>query len=104
MAIWEKRPGETLQFDFDFAPLTNSREGAKSDWLASGETITGATVIADSGVTVEGYGIDTTGTYVTCRLSGGTAGNSYTITCTITTDGPQTAVRENELKVIRRYT
>lgn len=104
MANWEKRADEELQFDFDFAPNTNNREGAKSDWLVSGETITGATVTADSGVVIEGYGIDSTGTYVTVRISGGTAGNSYTITCQITTTGPQTATREEELRIIPRYT
>ena len=101
---WEKRDDETLQFDFDFAPDTNNREDARTDWLASGETISSAVVTADSGVVVEGYGIDSTGTFVTCRLSGGVAGSSYTITCTIVTTGSQTAVREKELNIVSRYT
>ena len=104
MAIWKKRPGETLQYTFDFAPATNDRAGAKTDWLATGETITAATVTADSGVVIEAYEIDSTGTYVTCRISGGTAGNSYTITCSCTTDGSQSPIREKELQIVPRYT
>jgi hypothetical protein len=104
MAIWRKRSDEEIQYTFDFAPYTNGREGADSDWLASGETISGATVTAQSGVTVENYGLTDSNTSVTCRLSGGTAGNSYTVTCTINTSGSQTAVRSKELQVVSRYT
>jgi len=104
MPVWKKRPLEVLQYTFDFAPLTNSRAGADSDWLASGELITGATVTTTSGLTVDTYAIDSGAQQVTCRLSGGTAGQSYWVTCEITTDGTQTARRDKQIQVVSRYT
>jgi len=104
MAVWKKRPNEVKQFTFDFAPLTNGRSGAKSDLLASGETISDSTVTGDTGITVDSYGQTDSNTSVTTMLSSGTVNNSYTITCTITTSSGQTLIREQEIQVVPRYT
>lgn len=79
-----KDPDAVLDYQWDFAPLTNARPGAKSDWLQSGETIDAATVTAEAGLTVDAHSISG-GTAVTAWLSGGTAGNTYTVRCRINT-------------------
>ena len=78
-----KDPDANLDYVFDWAPLTNGRPQAKSDWLATSETITAATVTADSGITVAD--VSFTDSMVTAWLSGGTAGKTYTVRCRITT-------------------
>jgi hypothetical protein len=78
-----KDPDATLDYRFDWAPLTNER--GRSDWLASGETITDHEIVAEAGLTVDSSSITDTGTSVTVWLSDGTAGNDYDVTCRVTT-------------------
>lgn len=56
-------------------------------WLEPGETITAHTVTPDSGITVDSDTADDTS--VTVTVSGGTLGQSYGITCHITTSSGQ---------------
>lgn len=53
-----------------------------TSWL-DGDTISSATVTAESGLTVDSYSTD--GDDVEAWLSGGTAGQQYIMTCRITT-------------------
>lgn len=58
-----------------------------SSWLGTGETITTATVVADTGLTVSAVTHDTT--TVTFKLNGGTLGERYKVVCHITTSAGQ---------------
>ena len=88
MALYKKDPGSTLDFAFDWKPLTNGQVGATSDWLASGETITSYTVAAEAGITLETvapYAQSQASGKVTYWLTGGTDETTYTITGDIVT-------------------
>lgn len=74
MATYIKDPDAVLDYKFDW-----------SSWLASGDTISTATVTASSGLTVDSSSITDTNTTVTAWLSGGTAGTKYAVTCHIVT-------------------
>ena len=54
-----------------------------SNFLSATELISAVTVTADAGLTVGAT--DFTGQVARVRLSGGTAGNSYAVTCLINT-------------------
>jgi len=97
-----KDPSAVLDYKVDLAPLTNSRRGATSDWLASGETISSITVTADSGITVDSSSITDTDTSATVWLSGGTAGSEYDIAVEITTSASRTDERTFRVKVADR--
>lgn len=94
-----KDPNAVLDYKTDWAPLTNARTGAASDWLASGETITGKTVTADSGITVDSSSITDTGTSVTVWISGGTAGSEYDIGVRVTTSATPARVDERTFRI-----
>ena len=70
--VFEKDPEAVLDYEFDW-----------SDWLPSGDTIAGALVTADTGITIDSQAETTTA--VTVWLSGGVANTSYGVTCHITT-------------------
>ena len=70
-----KDPGATLDYEWDW-----------SNWLATDETITSATISAPSGLTLNSQ--SNTDTTATCWLTGGTPGVRYSVVCHIvTTDG-----------------
>ena len=99
-STFTKDPSEVLDYVFDWAPLTNGRTGAISDWLTSGETIVSRTITAETGITVDSSSITDSNTSVTVWLSGGTAGENYIVTCTIVTSAGRTA--ERSIKVLAR--
>ena len=73
------------------------------DWsafLSSTETISSVTVTADSGLTVGTT--DYTDKVARVRLSGGTAGNNYAVTCLITTSSNETFTVTKNLIVQNR--
>jgi hypothetical protein len=70
-----------------------------SAWLA-GDTITTHTVTATTGLTVSTH--SHTDTAVTAWLDGGTAGQSYTVTCHIVTAAGLEDDRSIELTVAQR--
>ena len=76
----EKDTSAVLDYTIDW----NAASSLGGPWLAAGETISGAAVwTVPAGITVD-HQADTM-TASTVWLSGGTAGNSYTIACKITT-------------------
>lgn len=91
-----------LDFKFDFAPLTNGREGADSDWLGSGETISTHTVTVDTGITKDSDSITDSNTSVTVWLSGGTVGQKYRVNCKIVTSDGREEERSMMIKVVKR--
>lgn len=84
---WTKQPGETLDFDISFA-----------DWLtARADTIVSHTVTVDAGLTRElSTAIDGV---VKVWLSGGTDGQTYKVTVTVTTVGGRVKAAEIAIKV-----
>lgn len=70
-----KDPDAVLDYQWDWAT-----------WLPAGDTITSATVTAETGLTVSSK--TNTTTAVTSWLSGGIVGESYNVTCrVVTADG-----------------
>lgn len=100
MNTFIKDPDAILDFVFDWAPNTNGREGATTDWLESGETIASVTVTASSGITVVKNSITDTNTSVTVWLSGGTAGSKETVACKITTSTSPARVDERTINLL----
>lgn len=88
-----KSPHDVLDYLFDFAPLTNGRDGVVSDALASGEALLTRTITAESGITVDSDEFANSSTAVRVWLSGGAAENNYTVRCDVTTDGGRTFSR-----------
>jgi hypothetical protein len=95
-----KDPDAVLDYKFDWAASTNAT--GDSDWLASGETISTATVTVSSGLTKDSDSITDTNTTVTVWLSGGTAGNIYTVACKVVTSGSRTDERTITIEVANR--
>lgn len=86
-----KRAAEVLDYTFDW--YTNG-------WLESGETISTSSWTVAAGITKDSDSNTTTTT--TIWVSGGTSGQTYKLTNTITTsNSPQrTGVREMFLKIL----
>lgn len=96
-----KDPEAVLDYKFDWRALTNG--SGKSDWLASGETITaGYTITAATGITIDSDSRTDTNTSVTVWLSGGTAGETYTLECKIVTSASRTDERTMTIVVQER--
>lgn len=70
-----------------------------SSWLGV-DTIASHTVTAATGLTVDSSAATTTA--VTAWLSGGTAGQSYTVTCRIVTAAGRTDERSITIQVVER--
>jgi hypothetical protein len=83
---FDKDPASVLDYQWDW-----------SDWLPTDDTITSATVTADTGLTVDSS--STTTTTVTAWLSGGTAGTTYAVTCQIVTADERTDERTIRISV-----
>ena len=81
--VLQKSVGATLDFPFDWKALTNGR--GRSDWLATGETISSYTVTAP-GLTIVSQALTNSSTTIMPFLSGGTLGSQYTVTVDITTN------------------
>jgi hypothetical protein len=93
-------PNAVLDYKFDWANTTNG--GTEADWLEDGETIATHTVTATTGITVDDSDITDDGTSVTVWLSGGTAGESYRVTCAIVTSASRADDRTITLRVRER--
>lgn len=81
-----KRANEVLDYEFDW--LTKG-------WLKTSEEISTSTWTATTGITIETDSNTTTTT--TVWVSGGTAGNTYKLTNTITTNNNPSRTGEREL-------
>lgn len=86
MPTYNKDPDATLNYTFDW-----------SRWLESGETIASAAFTVESGLTKGAESNTTTTAQVT--LSGGTAGETYDVTCRITTNAAQIDDRTIQIAV-----
>lgn len=90
-----KDPASVLDYTLDW-----------TDWLKTGDTVTGNTVTVEtisgdsSPLALDSSSFTTTTT--TAYLSGGTAGNIYNISYTITTDDGLTDSRNFRIKVLER--
>jgi hypothetical protein len=72
-----KAPGDVLDFEWDWGT---------DGWLPQGDTIATVDWTAESGITVEtNPAPSNTSTTATVWIGGGTAGQTYTLTCQITT-------------------
>lgn len=81
-----KDPYADDSYLFDWAPLTNGTPGGIANWLQTGETIATHTItITPTGLTNESSSQINSNTSVKVRLSGGVAGETYTVKCKITT-------------------
>lgn len=91
--VMSKDTASMLDFVFDW-----------SSWLASGETISSFTVTVPTGITL-GTGAKAPSQAdgkVTYWLSGGTAGVTYPIQCTIVTSAGRTDNRKMIIRVVDR--
>ena len=86
---YTKDPEAVLDYAFDW-----------SSWLADGETITTPTVTAETGLTLDSS--SESGGVVTAWVSGGTAGNNYSLECKIVTSAGRTDERRISLLVRER--
>lgn len=87
-----KRADESRLYDFDF--------GVQPEFEA-GQTISGTptiTVTDGSGLTVGS--VATSGARVQAQISGGTAGTTYTLKCTVVTSGGALLVEYGLLEVV----
>jgi hypothetical protein len=103
--IWLKDPDETVQYKFDWAPLRNGN--GDSDWLDSStspqETISSYTLTAESpGLTVTADSLADSNSSVSLKLSGGSEGSTYDVTCQVVTSAGQTAERTARVIIISR--
>jgi len=97
-----KDPAAVLDYKIDLAPLTNGTDGAKSNWLADGETISTQTIsivahadTPEDPVTLveDSSSITDSGTTVTAWLSGGTSGVKYLVSSVYETSAGRTDKR-----------
>ena len=80
-----KDPNATLDYGFDW-----------TDWMQTSETISSVTWAIATGIT---KGSEVTGSYVAkVWLSGGTAGQRYTVACKITTN--QSRIDERTMVIV----
>lgn len=89
LTTYTKDPAAVLDYTFNW-----------SAWLVAGDTLSTATVLADTGLTVASTSI--VGQTVTAWLSGGEAGASYRVTCQVQTSGGRTDERSIVVEVAQR--
>ena len=87
--VERKDPDDVLDYVFDW-----------SDWLETGETLTIAAWDVPTGLSNDDDNIGTT--TATVWLSGGTAGETYTIGCTVTTSTGRVCERSCRIVVAER--
>lgn len=89
MRTWEKDPSAVLDWKFNW-----------TNWLSAAETISSATVTVESGLTKDSQSNDTS--TVTVWLSGGTLGETYEVTCRVTTNQGRTDERTIGIRMTDR--
>lgn len=90
MTTFQKDPGAVLDYIWDW-----------SRWLGE-DTISSRTVTAESGITKDSDSILTGSQKVRAFISGGTVGETYDVTCQITTAAGRTDERTIAIEVIER--
>lgn len=86
---FRKDPHAVLDYGFDW-----------STWLASGETLSSATWTVPTGITEDSTQLGSDSAKI--WLSGGTAGESYTIACKVVTSASRTDERSFVVQVENR--
>lgn len=103
---FERTSTSVRTYKIDLAPLTNSREGAVSDYLPSGVTISSAVVTASSDdVTVDSSSVTDTNTSITITVSGGSAtvgASTYIDAHVVLSDGDEDDFSIKLLQVARK--
>lgn len=84
-----KRAADAARFNFDFSRYREPRAGQA--------ILTAAVASTPSGLTVGTPAVS--GAYVQAQISGGAAGTTYLLTCTITTSGGATRTMQGYLEV-----
>lgn len=89
LGTFTKQPADKFDYDIDY-----------TDWLTSGDNVQGAIVSGDAGITIDSTFINDP--RIKIWLSGGTAGITYKVTCTMTSSDGR--VRQDEFKIrIKEY-
>ena len=91
MRVIEKDPDATLDYGFDW-----------SAWLASGETISTVDWTIATGLDEDSLGEVTGSDTAKIWLSGGTAGENYSVACLITTSAGRVDERTLTIRVLER--
>jgi hypothetical protein len=90
MTVYKKDPNAVLDYTFDWGPYLTPL----ADTIASAVWVLPASVIKVSQLQ--------TTTTASAFLSGGTLGETETVTCRITTNGGRTDDRSIQLKIVER--
>lgn len=105
---FERTNTSVRTYKIDLAPLTNGREGAVSDYLPSGVTISSAVVTSSSDdVTVDSSSVTDSNTSVTLTVSGGSAtagASAYIDAHVVMSDGDEDDFSIKLLQVARKST
>jgi len=99
---FNKSPEELLDYELDFRALTNGVPGAKSDYLASGETIVGFSVTPADGISVANEVLTKADSCVQIWLSGGVLGKTYPVSVEVETNVGRIADRSVKIKIVNR--
>lgn len=86
---FRKDPDAVLDYKFDW-----------SSYLETSETISSATITADTGITVDSDDITDDSTSVTVWLSGGTVGTEYKVACEVVTSLSRTDERSIYVRIM----
>lgn len=87
--VFEKDSDAVLDYEFNWA-----------DWLSASETISSYVITASPGITVDSDTNEPDN--VTVWLSGGTAGQPYTVACRVTTNQSRVDERTMTIRVTNR--
>jgi hypothetical protein len=88
--VFVKSPASTLDYEFDW-----------TNWMPATDTISSVTFTASTGLTVASSPAPSHTTLTaTAWLTGGTAGQTYTLSCTITTAAGRIDQRTQNVNVV----
>jgi hypothetical protein len=93
---------ERLFFVADWAPFTNGREGASSNWLGAGETIASIVSITATNITVAAQAITDVNTSVTISVRNAAANTTAEIAILIETSTGERSKRTMSFQVADR--
>lgn len=96
--LWEKTPGEVIDFTFEFAGRTNGT--GDEDSLEPGETIASYTVTAAGGLTVEAFSLIRSATAIVFWARGGVVPKSCLVTARIVTTDARIIERSYPIRIV----
>jgi len=95
--VLTKDPNATLDYSFDWRALTNG--SGRKNWLAVGEGIASYVLTATTGITVASQSLVNSASTVMASIGGGTVGETYTISCKITTDSVPPRIEKRSISI-----